>query len=140
MFEIVVHEYGPTDKTRPFSFRLLEEAQFAGKWIVCMASRETAEWLNYVRFLLEKSSKGAKEEASSPHDSFRVWILCSSLSSYLSLTPLSVPSNCVAVDELRTVRRLWEIIFCGATAIFSMTSRISIELEGKEMEDKQNKE
>ena len=97
-------------------FRLLEEAQFAGKWIVCMASRETAEWLNYVRFLLEKSSKGAKEEASSPHDSFRVWILCSSLSSYLSLTPLSVPSNCVAVDELRTVRRLWEIIFCGATA------------------------
>ena len=85
----------------------MEEAQFAGKWVVCMTSRESSEsteWLNYIRFLLEKSSKGAKEASPPIHESFRVWIVCSSLSSYLSLAPLSVPSNCVAVGELRTVR------------------------------------
>ena len=106
MFEIVVRFVNmvPQKKLRPLSFRLLEEAQFAGKWIVCMASRESTEWLNYIRFLLERSSKGAKEASPPIHESFRVWIVCSSLSSYLSLAPLSVPSNCVAVDELRTVR------------------------------------
>ena len=92
-------------------FRLMEEAQYAGKWIVCMASRESTEWLNYIRFLLERSSKGTREASPPIHDSFRVWIMCSSLQSYLSLAPLSVPSNCVAVDELRTVRNGEHIFF-----------------------------
>ena len=89
----------------------MEEAQYAGKWIVCMASRESTEWLNYIRFLLERSSKGTREASPPIHDSFRVWIMCSSLQSYLSLAPLSVPSNCVAVDELRTVRNGEHILF-----------------------------
>ena len=83
-----------------------------------MASSESTEWLNYIRFLLEKSSKGAKEASSPIHESFRLWIVCSSLSSYLSLASLSVPSNCVAVNELQKVR-IWITALSHLACIFA---------------------
>lgn len=65
-----------------------------------MTSSESISWLNYIRFLLEKCS------AKTSHEDFRIWIVCASVESYLALAPLSVPTNCIAMEELRRVRKI----------------------------------
>ena len=80
--------------------RILEEAIYEGKWLVCYCSngQETVTWLNYMRFLLEKCA-----DKSKVHDLFRIWILCTSNATYLPLTTMTVPANCIAVEELQLV-------------------------------------
>jgi hypothetical protein len=83
-------------------FRLLEEALYEGKWLVCFSEDETAEatapWLNYVRFLLEKCS------TKTAHAAFRMWIVCKDSHAFLALSTLTAPVNCIDVEHLQKVK------------------------------------
>ncbi len=83
-----------TERHRPEHFWLLEEAQFEGKWVACVSSDESPAWLNYVRFLFERCATRAC------HETFRIWIFCTRVESYVALAPLSSPTSCVPMAEM----------------------------------------
>ncbi|TRY72347.1 hypothetical protein TCAL_08161 [Tigriopus californicus] len=79
-------------------FWILEEALFEGHWVVFQVDAWNRNCLNYVRFLLEKCA------AKTSHANFRSWIICPDLETFLPLTSMTVPINCISLEEMEKDR------------------------------------